>query len=255
MVKQGAALRAALPLHKCDTACPMSLNSLSILFQDENLVAIDKPSGLLVHKTELSRERVTAMSILRDQLGQWVYPAHRLDRATSGVLVFALSPEAARAIGLLFQEKKVFKAYYAIVRGHMADEGVIDHPLRESEDHERVPAVSRFKTLRRVELPHAVGRYATARYSLVRVETDTGRLHQVRKHLCSVFHPIVGDTTYGDGRHNKFFRAELGQARLFLHARDLRLTHPYAGAALSLESPWPAEYLALFDRFGWGEQR
>lgn len=225
---------------------------LTLLYRDENFVAIDKPSGLLVHRTELSTERVTAMTLLRDQLGQWVYPAHRLDRATSGVLVFALSSEAARDIGMMFQEKKMSKSYFAVVRGYMDDSGEINRPLQESEDKDPVEAVSRFKSVARVELPVAVSKkHATSRYSLVEVQTQTGRLHQVRKHLASVFHPIIGDTTYGDGRHNKYFREEFGINRLLLHARDLTFVHPYSKAEVRLESPWPEDFCQLFDRFDW----
>lgn len=225
---------------------------LSILYQDQDFVAVDKPSGLLVHRTELSVERVSAMTLLRDQLGQWVYPVHRLDRATSGVLVFALSSEAARDLAMMFQERKVSKSYYAIVRGYVAESGEINKALQESEDKDPVAALSRFQCVARVELSVAVGKkHATSRYSLVKVETETGRLHQVRKHLASVFHPIIGDTTYGDGRHNKYFRNELGVNRLLLHARELAFVHPRSRAEVRLKAPWPAEYNQLFERFGW----
>ena len=224
---------------------------LEILYRDENFVVINKPHGVFVHRTALSSERVTCLSLLRDQLGVWVYPVHRLDRATSGVLIFALNSDAAGRLGQLYQNKNITKEYLAIVRGYTDDSGVIDHPLARDDTKEPMPAHSSYTTLARVELPYAVSvKHPTARYSLVRVETSTGRLHQVRKHLVHVFHPIIGDTVYGDGRHNKFFRSHFAVNRLCLHASRVRFEHPYTGQKIILEAPLPDDLQGLLKKTG-----
>ena len=176
---------------------------LSVLWRDADYVAIDKPSGVLVHPTELSHGEDSCLRILRDQLGFWLYPVHRLDRQTSGVLIFALSSDSARALMTMWPEGGVRKRYHAIVRGWTSEQGEVDRALRETPEKPRVPARSLYRRLETVEFQDPVGRYETARYSSVEVETLTGRQHQVRKHLLSISHPIVGDTTYGDGDHNR----------------------------------------------------
>ncbi len=158
----------------------------NILFQDTDYVAIDKPSGILVHPTQISSDRISCLGVLKEQIGCWIYPVHRLDRATSGVLVFALSSDSARALKELWPQGKVIKTYRAVVRGFLPENGEIDRPLRESKDKERVPAMSRYRRLAQVERSDAVGKYASARYSLAEVETLTGRYHQVRKHLAGI---------------------------------------------------------------------
>jgi tRNA pseudouridine65 synthase len=218
------------------------------------MVAIDKPSGLVVHRSALAGDRQTCLSLLRGQLGRWVYPVHRLDRGTSGVLVFCLDPESARPLAEAFAAGLVKKSYLALVRGVLPESGVIDRPLAE-EGRAALPALTRFRRLAQVELPRAVGRYPTSRYSLARVEPATGRWHQIRRHLEGISHPIVGDVTQGDGRHNRFFREEYGARRLQLHAERVRLPHPESGAPVCLEAPVPAEMVALFSALGWREEQ
>jgi tRNA pseudouridine65 synthase len=224
----------------------MSLE-FKILFQDCDYVAIDKPSGILVHPTPLSpRERVSCLTSLRDQLGAWLYPVHRLDRATSGVLLFAFTPEAARNLMTSWQERNVSKHYRAIVRGWIAEHGEVDRPLRETEDKPRVEAKSIYRRLETVEFPDPVGRYPSARYSLVEVQTLTGRYHQVRKHLFGISHPIIGDTCYGDGDHNRFFRSRFDIHRLLLSAHRTEFTHPRTGERVLLEAPVAEEFQRVF---------
>jgi tRNA pseudouridine65 synthase len=222
--------------------------SLTILFQDTHYVAIQKPSGFLVHPSALSTDRVTCLSLLRDQIGQWLYPVHRLDRQTSGVLIFALTSEAARELMTTWPEGGVRKTYQAICRGFMPESGTVDRALRETQDKPRVPARSVFKRLETVEFPDAVGPYPSARYSRVEVETLTGRYHQVRKHLVSLSHPIVGDTVYGDGDHNRYFREKFGIQRLLLHAWKVEFTHPQSGETLKLEAPLTEEFDRVFEK-------
>jgi tRNA pseudouridine65 synthase len=219
---------------------------LPVLYQDDDLVAVDKPSGLLVHRTKIAADGDSCAARLREQLGRRVFAAHRLDRGASGVLVFALNQEMASRLGEVFRARGVEKRYHAVVRGYTPDAGEIDKPLRQAPGKPYRNAVSRYATERRVELPFAVGRYATARYSLVSVETETGRSHQVRRHLCHVSHPILGDTTYGDGRHNCFAREKLGIRRLLLHGALVRFSHPQTGFPLKIESPLPAQFAEIF---------
>ena len=224
---------------------------LPILYHDEHYVAIDKPPGLLVHRSPISRDRVFALQMLRDQLGRRVYPLHRLDRATSGVMLFALSAEAAGGVGRQFDCGSVDKEYLAIVRGWIDADGLIDHPLAD-EDGNGVaqPAQTRFRCLARVELPHAVDRYPTARYSLVVVTPLTGRRQQIRRHFKHVSHHLVGDTTHGNGRHNRFFRNVLQIRRMLLMARSLAFDHPYRGERVRIEAGADADWQRVGQLFG-----
>jgi tRNA pseudouridine65 synthase len=228
------------------------LDPLTVLYQDSYLIAIDKPSGLLVHPSKLATDRITCMSLLRDQIGQWVYPAHRLDRGTSGVLLFSLDSETAAGIGTRFRERDVEKRYLGVVRGWAPAEGDIDHPLAEEQYDPPQPARTRFQTLAQAELPYPVGRYETARYSLVRAEPITGRMHQIRRHMKHISHPIVGDTLFGHGAQNRFFRATLDSHRLLLHAEMLTLEHPHTGERLIIKAAPPEEMRKVFEQLGWG---
>ena len=218
---------------------------LPIIYQDEYLVAINKPSGLLVHRSMLDKhERQFAMQLVRDQIGQHVFPVHRLDRPTSGVLVFALSADIARKLGEQFFAQSIQKTYLAIVRGHIVDEGEIDYALKEKLDKiaDKLAkqnklaqeAVTLFNRLDKFELPFAVSRYPSARYSLVQLTPKTGRKHQLRRHLAHINHPIVGDTAHGDGKHNIFLRQEFNFNQLALTCKSMLLTHPISQAPLVL---------------------
>jgi tRNA pseudouridine65 synthase len=177
------------------------------------------------------------MQLLRDQLGQRVWPLHRLDRATSGVLLFALDAETAALVGRQIMAREFDKRYLAVVRGYVESDGLIDHPLSTEGDRPARPALTRYRRLATMELPVPVGRYPVARYSLVEVCPLTGRTHQIRRHFKHLFHPLIGDTTYGEGRHNRLFRQRFGCHRLLLHAVQLALTHPRSGEHLDLRAP------------------
>ncbi len=220
---------------------------LELLHRDERLVAVAKPSGLVVHRSALARDRHTCLSVLREQLGRRVWPAHRLDRGTSGVLLFALDAACARELMAAFARRQARKAYLALVRGWADDAREIDHPLGGAA------ALTRVRCLARVELPCPVGRYASARYSLVEAEPLTGREHQVRRHLRHVDHPVVGDVTWGDGRHNRFVRERFGLRRLLLHALRLELPHPFEPRLLRLRAPLPDELRRLLAELGLAE--
>lgn len=239
-------------------------NALEILYQDEYLVAINKPSGLLVHKSPIDKhETVFALQLLRDQIGQYVYPVHRLDKPTSGVLLFALSSEIAQTMSLLFRSREVEKEYIAIVRGYSADEAEIDYPLKQMLDtreqkeqgitKEAQEAQTYYVRLATVELPYAVSRYPVARYSLVRLVPKTGRKHQLRRHMKHIFHPIVGDTKHGRGEHNKLFRQKFGSHRLLLHAVKMEFIHPVNKNRIVLNAPLDITFKRLFKTFNWEE--
>lgn len=230
---------------------------MKILYQDLDFVAVDKPSGLLVHRTGLSTDKECAMHLLRDELGQWVYPVHRLDRATSGVLIFALSSEAAEALSQEFREKRVRKTYLAVVRGYVEPLGAIDRPLKRNplkKDSVLLEAKTNYRLLAQAELPIAMGKFSTTRYSLVEVEISTGRLHQIRRHMSSIFHPIIGDTVYGDGKHNRLFRTEFGLNRLLLCAAQLSFCHPFTKKDVVISAESKDEFLSDIHKLDWNSR-
>jgi tRNA pseudouridine65 synthase len=227
--------------------------ALAILHQDAWLVAIDKPSGVAVHRSEQVHDRAPALQRLRDQLGRWVYPVHRLDRGTSGVLLFALDAQTAAALGERLARREVDKRYLAVVRGFAPSQAQIDRALRETPQGPAQPARTDLRRLAEVQLPIPVGRYPTARYSLVELVPRSGRSHQLRKHMAHLRHPIVGDVRHGDGRHNRLFREHFDARRLLLHAHRVTLDHPGTGRPLCIEAPLDPPLLALLDRLGWGD--
>jgi tRNA pseudouridine65 synthase len=235
---------------------------LPILYRDDLLIAIHKPANLLVHRTVLDRHETRfAVQLLRDQIGQRVYPVHRLDKGTSGALLFALVKDAGRELSWQFERQQVQKRYLAVVRGHPDAEGVIDHPLSRRPDDlewigekvETAPqaAQTRYRTLATVELPIMVERYPSSRYALLELEPLTGRRHQLRRHLKHIAHPIIGDSTYGKGRHNRMFADELDCRRMLLACLEMELTHPVSGAPLRIACPLEAGFSALIARLGW----
>ena len=225
---------------------------IPILYQDDQLLAVHKPPGLLVHRSPISRDQVFLLQTLRDQIGRRVYPVHRLDRATSGVILFGLSPEAARALVDRFEARQVEKRYWALARGWVEEGGDIDHPVADEEGNNLAqPALTSYRRLATVELPVAVDRYPSSRYSLVEVTPHTGRRQQIRKHFKHISHHLIGDTTHGNGRHNRFFREHYGIHRLMLLARELVLRHPYEEKTLRLRAEPEEEWRRLFTAFGW----
>jgi tRNA pseudouridine65 synthase len=225
--------------------------ALQILYRDDRVVAVHKPCGVLVHRTPLARDRVFVLQALRDQLGQRVYPVHRLDRATSGVLLFALDSDTARTLVRQFETRRVRKQYLAVARGWVDPEGLIDHPVADEDvGGAPQPARTRYACLARIELPFAVDRYSSARYSLVRVEPETGRRQQIRKHFKHISHHLIGDTTHGNGRHNRFFRTQYGLERLLLQAQSLGFEHPADASSIEITAAADANWRKLAQLFG-----
>lgn len=231
-----------------------------ILYRDDFLVAIDKPAGFYVHPPENQKERISdsvnCLKILRNQIQTYVSPVHRLDRATSGVLLFSLDSSVTAQVARQFSEGSVQKTYYALVRGWTDEKGVIDSPLsRESTRSsdavfEKVSALTEYERVAKIEYPLPLGRYSTARFSLVRVTPKTGRMHQIRRHFAHLRHPIIGDTVYGDGVQNRFFREKMAKSILFLKAYQLEFEHPLFKRKIQLRSRWGGLWHKLFDDLG-----
>ncbi len=236
-------------------------DTLPLLYRDPHLVVVDKPADLLVHPSEIDRrETRSAMTLLRNQLGQWVYPVHRLDRPTSGALILALDREVAQTLARQFEEHQVTKDYLAIVRGHPWRGGIIRHALSVKDDRQSrrtIPGQSQdaLTLYRRLAITteewQTDQRYPTSRYALVHCRPRTGRRHQLRRHLKHISHPIIGDSSYGKAPHNRAFEARFNQRRLYLHARRLAFTHPVSGMPMACEADIPEEFQLVYQAFGW----
>jgi tRNA pseudouridine65 synthase len=211
---------------------------LPALHQDDSLLAVGKPAGLAVHRGA-AQDRIFALQIVRDRTGRHVHAVHRLDRATSGVLLFALDPGTARRMRERFAAGAVAKRYLALVRGIPPESGVIDHPIPRDVNGPRVPAVTEFRRLATFE-----------RYALVEARPRTGRRHQIRRHLKHISHPLIGDVRYGKGEHNRLFRERFGLHRLALHACELAFEHPETGEMLRIAAPVPEDLAAPLRAMG-----
>lgn len=234
---------------------------LEILYQDEEIIAINKPCGWFVHRSLLD-PKVTEIVLqhLRDQVGRYLYPVHRLDRPTSGVLLLAFSASSARFLSEQFMHDQVEKEYLAVVRGYLFDKDKIEHPLsvildkiadKGIEKKEAQSALTEYEGLAQVELELSTGKYPTSRYSLVSLKPKTGRKHQLRRHMNHIAHPIVGDTTYGDLRHNRLFLQEFGINRLLLHSYKIKVIHPMTKKELTIEAPLDELWITLLIALGW----
>jgi tRNA pseudouridine65 synthase len=237
-----------------------TLKLLSILFQDDDIVVVHKPANMLVHKSMIDRhETEFLMKILRDQIGQYVYPVHRLDKPTSGVILFALSSEIARELAQQFEAHTIQKEYHAVVRGFAPESAFIDYALKEKLDpiadkkanknKEAQEAHTEMVKLAELALPIPVGRYPGARFSLVKLFPKTGRKHQLRRHMAHIRHPIIGDTTHGDGKQNRFARDVLHFNKLALCATKLSFIHPTSAQPIVCETVFEDDFQALVDRF------
>jgi tRNA pseudouridine65 synthase len=228
----------------------MTPPALEVLYQDDYYIAVHKPSGLLVHRSPVDKHETRfCLQMLRDQVGQRVYPCHRLDKPTSGVLLFALGKDAHREASILFSDKGTRKTYRAIVRGWMGDSGTLDYPLADIPNGgvvrgrgEPRDAVTRFRCLRQFEVNKPLGRYQTARYSEVELVPETGRTHQLRRHMKHLDHHIIGDSRYGDGLHNRFFREKFQSNRLLLSAVKLEFLHPFRKIDIVIQRGDDPEY-------------
>jgi len=225
-----------------------------VLLEDGDVTAVVKPNRLLVHRTDIDFHEPFNLRDLvnktRDK-DAWLQPVHRLDKPTSGIVLFAPPGDALNALKLEFVHRRTTKVYWAVVRGWTEDEGAVEKPLPTAHNPEPKEARTAYRTLARVELPHPVGPYETARYSLVECRPETGRFHQIRLHFRHLRHPLVGDSRYGDKKHNRFVAAETGTDILLLHAGRLTVTHPDGTRTLELQAAVPEGWATILDDWPW----
>tara|TARA_R110002050_G_scaffold9113_3_gene32194 strand:- start:572 stop:1297 length:726 start_codon:yes stop_codon:yes gene_type:complete len=228
---------------------------LPIIFEDEEYIAINKPAGVLVHKTPLEKdpEALFAVQLLEEQVGYKVYPMHRIDRPTTGVLLFGKSSRAASMLQPQFFDNSIKKYYLAILRGYLPEShGIIDHPLAKDMEFVLQEARTEYWELGSSEIPYASsGRYSTSRYSLAKIYPHTGRMHQIRRHFAHLRHYIIGDTTHGDNRQNKFFARQFDLANMLLHAWQLDFTQPFTKQALTISAVVPVHFEKTMNQLNW----
>lgn len=223
---------------------------LEILFEDEELIAINKPHGLLVHRSSIAADTSEfALQILRDQIGKTVYPAHRLDRKTAGVLLFSLNKEMDSCIQTAFSQNLIKKEYLAVVRGHTIPDGVIDYPLKK-ENGTIQDALTNYTTLALTEIDLPFGNFQTSRYSLVLVRPQTGRMHQIRKHFAHIFHPIIGDRPHGCNKQNKLWKETFQHDTMLLHAKSLEFQHPKTKENILIQANVQPEFQRALEILG-----
>ncbi|MEP6484714.1 MAG: pseudouridine synthase [Rudaea sp.] len=229
------------------------LDDIDIVFEDAWLLAVNKPAGLLIHRSKIAAgENDFLLDRLRAAKGMDLFLAHRLDRATSGVVLLAKSREIAGELGRQFMDRSVTKRYLAVVRGWPEGEGVIDYALPDVRDNSpRKSAVTHWRTLATTTVPIALGKYPEQRYALVEASPHTGRYRQIRKHFHHESHHVIGDTSHGRGDHNRLWRMHFGVHRMLLHAWKLELRHPVEGAALAFSASLDETWRRVIARFGW----
>lgn len=223
-----------------------------LLYFDRDLLAVNKPAGLAVYRSRMVGDNDTyLLDQLRERVPGPLHAVHRLDRATSGVLLVARSSMAAANLGRQLMERSIEKTYLAIVRGWPAEVGSIDHPLSTGGLHGEVkPAITHWRRLAAVEVPIALGHYASQRYAVLALMPETGRYRQLRRHLHHVSHPIIGDTSHGRGDHNRLWRQHFGVHRLLLHAWRLAFRHPLSGQPIRVQAPFDKIWRDMLNRLG-----
>lgn len=215
---------------------------LELVYEDDYLIAINKPAGLLVHRTKLARDvREFALQTLRNQVGYQVFPIHRLDRKTSGVLIFAKLPDFVHPFQLALQAEDTQKRYVAIVRGFFPKEIRVDYPLINEKGVSQ-EAVTQFRLLNQAEFPLPFGKFETSRYSLIEAFPKTGRMHQIRKHLNHLRHPIIGDRPHGCNKQNALFLKEFNLTKMLLHAERIEIKHPFLEEVIIINAELPEHF-------------
>lgn len=223
---------------------------LDILYRDEYLIAINKPHGLLVHRSSIANDASEfALQLLRDQIGQPVYPAHRLDRKTGGILLFSLDKETDKKTQPLFQDKKMDKRYLAVLRGYCPEEGIIDYPLLK-ENGTSQDAITHYKRLAMTEIDVPQGKFPTSRYSLVEANPETGRMHQLRRHFAHIMYPIIGDRPHGCNKQNKLWKEKFEMDTMLLHASALTFIHPWTEEKIEIKADLNSEFKRVLEILG-----
>ncbi len=232
------------------------IKEIKVIFEDEHYIAIDKPPGFHVHPPENKQWKIPRELIclywVRKYLNKYAYPIHRLDAATGGVLIFGKSSESAGRIQKLIQEQFITKKYLCVARGFTPLQGTIDQPLLSDSSDQMLPSCTHYQTLAQIELPYAIGKkHQTTRYSLLKVNPQTGRYHQIRRHLASQSHPIIGDIKHGDSHHNRFFREQLNISGLLLQSFELSFNHPYTNQFTTIKTKWSDRWRSIFTLFNY----
>ena len=228
--------------------------NVSILYEDDYIVCASKPNNVVVHHAHHSRnvaDEASLLQLLQEQCGEKMYPIHRLDRKTSGILLLAKKSEYVAKFQELFTNNQIQKTYYGIVRGHAPETKIIDSPVKGRDANVHKDAETHLETLKTVTVDIPVKPYDTSRYSLVKLMPKTGRLHQLRIHMNKISHPLIGDPKYGDKNHNMMFLENFNCENLFLHARSLEFLHPYSNKKLEIIAELPEDWNTVFERFGW----
>ena len=228
--------------------------NLHIIFEDDYFICVHKPNNMLVHHAHHSRNISDEISLLQFILAEKkikVYPIHRLDRKTSGIILLAKETKFVSKFQELFTEGEIEKTYFGVVRGFSPDTKIIDSPVKGRDANVHKEAVTHLKTIAQITLDIPVKPYDSSRYSLVELSPKTGRMHQLRVHSTKISHPLIGDTKYGDKNHDVMFDENFGWKHLFLHAGKLAFTHPFTSEHLTLKTPFPKDWIALFSTFSW----
>ena len=228
--------------------------SLEIIFEDDYLLCVNKPNNVLVHHAFHSRnvsEEASLLQIIKNETGLKVYPIHRLDRKTSGIILLAKETNFVSKFQELFTNNEIQKTYFGIVRGYSPDEKKIDSPVKGRDANVHKEALTYLKTLEKITLEIPVKPYDSSRYSLVELLPKTGRMHQLRVHTNKISHPLIGDPKYGDKNHNIMFEINFGCNKMFLHAGKLNFKHPFTSEELILNAKFPIDWLNRFEEFNW----
>lgn len=227
---------------------------IEILYEDEYFVCVSKPNNVLIHHANYSKNvsnELSLIELLYNQLDQKLYPLHRLDRKTSGILILVKDTKHVSKFQKLFYDNKIKKVYYGLVRGYTPNNLQIDTPVKGRDSNVYKEAETILETIESFELNIPVKPYKTSRYSLVRLTPKTGRLHQLRIHMNKISHPLIGDPKYGDNNHNIMFSDKLTISNLFLHAYSITFQHPFTSKEITLKAPFPKHWVKIFDEFNW----
>jgi tRNA pseudouridine65 synthase len=220
---------------------------MEVIYQDASIILVNKPPGVLVHRTGLDpRETYFLLQEVRNLTGGHVYPIHRLDRKTSGIILFARSGEISSILNGQFRDHKVDKTYLAIVRGYTPDQGTIEYPLADEKGRIK-DAITHYSTVQRSEIPVSSGKFETSRYSLVTLKPETGRMHQLRRHMSHIFHPIIGDRPHGCNKQNRFFKEYFGMEQMLLHASEIQFFHPESASQVRFKAALPSEFKRMME--------
>lgn len=236
-----------------NTSSQPTINSIEIIFEDEYLIVVNKPNNYLIHKSQYARNirETTLLEFLKQQLGYSIYPAHRLDRKTSGIIILLKDKQYVAKFQELFISNTIQKTYYAIVRGFSDKNGIINSPVKNDDTGIYKNALTNYESVANIELDIPVHPYNSSRYSLIKLTPETGRMHQLRKHLNKISHPIIGDYKYGDRFHNRMFEIELNCIYMFLHAYSIEFTQPITKKNIQLIANFPPDWNKLFKQFNW----